>query len=243
MAEATETYTIRRQPGWEFRGEVKVEIACDPTASAWVKLGLAVKAALKGRANLSGADLSGANLSGADLSEANLSRANLSGANLSGADLSEANLYGADLSGADLSGANLSGEQLRIFKADMWLTLTEARDQNEIRFLIAALRAGAVDGSTYGDGKSCACLVGTLARYNGEEGRGRDHGSSRPAERWFMMIKPGDTPGRLGDDGKETAGGFAARMALAWALGWCAAVGVDPELPAGVDVPALEAPQ
>ena len=233
MAEATETYTIRRRPGWEFRGEIKVEIACDPTASAWVKLGLAVKAALKARANLSRANLSGANLSGADLS----------GANLSGADLSRANLYGADLSGADLSGANLSGEQLRIFKADMWLTLTEARDQNEIRFLIAALRAGAVDGSTYGDGKSCACLVGTLARYNGEEGRGRDHGSSRPAERWFMMIKPGDTPGRLGDDGKETAGGFAARMALAWALGWCAAVGVDPELPAGVDVPALEAPQ
>ena len=228
MAEATETYTIRRRPGWEFRGEIKVEIACDPTASAWVKLGLAVKAALKARANLSRANLSGADLSGADLSRANLN----------GADLSEANLCGADLSGADLS-----GEQLRIFKADMWLTLTEARDQNEIRFLIAALRAGAVDGSTYGDGKSCACLVGTLARYNGEEGRGRDHGSSRPAERWFMMIKPGDTPGRLGDDGKETAGGFAARMALAWALGWCAAVGVDPELPAGVDVPALEAPQ
>ncbi len=47
-------------------------------------------AAIKARANLSGADLSGANLYGA-----NLSGANLSGANLSGADLSGAYLYGA----------------------------------------------------------------------------------------------------------------------------------------------------
>ena len=56
---------------------------------------LCVEAAVKSRANLSGADLSRANLSGA-----NLSRANLYGADLSGADLSGANLYGANLSGA-----------------------------------------------------------------------------------------------------------------------------------------------
>jgi Family of unknown function (DUF5758)/Pentapeptide repeats (8 copies) len=80
-------------------------------------LGLAVVAAVKSRANLSGADLSRANLYGADLSGANLSGANLSGAdlsraNLSGADLSRANLSGADLYGANLSGANLSGANL-----------------------------------------------------------------------------------------------------------------------------------
>ena len=51
---------------------------------------LAVEAAVKARADLSGADLSGADLSGANLSRANLSRANLSRANLSGADLSRA---------------------------------------------------------------------------------------------------------------------------------------------------------
>jgi hypothetical protein len=69
-------------------------------------------AAVKYRANLSGANLYRANLSGADLSGANLSganlyRANLSGANLSGADLYRANLSGADLYRAKLSGANL----------------------------------------------------------------------------------------------------------------------------------------
>jgi uncharacterized protein YjbI with pentapeptide repeats len=77
-------------------------------------LKLAVDAAVRSRADLSGAnlsraDLSGANLSGADLSGANLSGANLSGADLSLADLSGANLSGADLSRAYLSLANLSG--------------------------------------------------------------------------------------------------------------------------------------
>ncbi len=71
------------------------EIECDENASRSIKLGLAVKWALKSRANLSGANLSGADLYGADLSGANLSGANLYGANLSGA-----NLYGANLSGA-----------------------------------------------------------------------------------------------------------------------------------------------
>jgi len=92
----------------------------------------AVEAAIKQRADLSGANLSwaylsGAYLSGADLSGANLSKANLygailsganlsgaylSGADLSGANLSRANLYGAILSGANLSGANLSRANL-----------------------------------------------------------------------------------------------------------------------------------
>ena len=48
---------------------------------------IAVKLAIKAKANLSGANLSGADLSGANLSRANLSRANLSGADLSGANL------------------------------------------------------------------------------------------------------------------------------------------------------------
>ncbi len=71
-----------------------------------------IQAAIKSRANLSGADLSWANLSGADLSWANLSGADLSWANLSGANLSWANLSWADLSWADLSGANLSWADL-----------------------------------------------------------------------------------------------------------------------------------
>lgn len=76
------------------------EIDCEPDAATSVKLGLAIKWAIKSGANLGRADLIGA-----DLGRANLSGADLSSANLSGADLS-----GADLSGADLSRADLSGQ-------------------------------------------------------------------------------------------------------------------------------------
>ena len=53
---------------------------------------LALEAAVK-----SGANLSGANLSRADLSGADLTRADLSGADLSGATLTRANLSGAEI--------------------------------------------------------------------------------------------------------------------------------------------------
>jgi hypothetical protein len=99
------------------------EIDCAEDASHFLKIGLAVKWALKTGANLSGADLRGAylsdaylrgaNLSGADLSGAYLRGANLSGADLSGAYLSDADLSSANLRGAYLRGANLSGADLR----------------------------------------------------------------------------------------------------------------------------------
>ena len=118
----TEQFTIQRRPGFGFLGAITVTIECDPSALSGVKIGLALRAAVKLRANLSDADLSraylsGANLSRADLSWANLSdadlsRAYLSGANLSRADLSWANLSDADLSRADLSRANLSRANL-----------------------------------------------------------------------------------------------------------------------------------
>jgi len=112
-----------------FTGAVQctAEIDCSEDAHWTVKLGLAVRVAVKSHAyltgaSLSGADLShayliGANLSGADLSHANLSGANLShaylrGAYLIGANLSHANLSGADLNGADLSHAYLIGANL-----------------------------------------------------------------------------------------------------------------------------------
>jgi hypothetical protein len=87
-------------------------------------LKLAVEAAVKSRANLSGANLSGADLSGANLSGADLSRANLTGANLSGADLTGANLTGANLSGADLYGANLYGAKIEFNKFPSIKTLS-----------------------------------------------------------------------------------------------------------------------
>ena len=97
-----------------FTGAVQFscELDCPADALPSVKLGLAVKVAIKERANLSRADLSRAYLNGANLSRAYLSGANLSRAYLSGADLSRADLSRAYLSGADLSSANLNGADL-----------------------------------------------------------------------------------------------------------------------------------
>ena len=82
---------------WTSSVKFEAEIDCAEGAPTSVKIGLAVKWALRSNAVLSNADLSGAVLSGADLRNAVLRNAVLSGADLSGADLS-----GADLSGADL---------------------------------------------------------------------------------------------------------------------------------------------
>ena len=102
-----------------FSGEVQfsAEIDCKADDLPSVKLGMAVKVAVKENADLYGADLSSADLYGADLSSANLRSADLSSANLRSADLSSANLrsanlYGADLSSADLRSANLYGADL-----------------------------------------------------------------------------------------------------------------------------------
>jgi hypothetical protein len=223
-----------------FTGKVQftAQIACSPDELPSVKLGLAVKWAIKEKANLAGAYLTGANLAGAYLTGANLTGADLAGANLAGASLADANLAGAYLTGADLAGANLAGaslagasladanlapETLRPFKADLWLTLSMIGGPMEAQHLIAKLRAGGVNGSTYGKGNECACLVGTIAAANGKGGETMDHNADRPAERWFTMIRPGDKPEN------ETGGGFAAKMALQWAVEWCEAHGVPTE--------------
>ena len=118
-----------------------------------------------------------------------MSHANLSRANLSHADLSCADLFCADLSGADLSRADLSG-----VKKDFWDILIRA--PREVAGLRATLVGGKVDGSTYQG--SCACLVGSIANIRGVGyhalGNGITPNSSRPAERWFLAIKSGDTP-------------------------------------------------
>jgi len=103
-----------------FTGAVQctAEIDCSEDAHWTVKLGLAVRVAVKSHAYLTGASLSGADLShayliGANLSGADLSHANLSGANLSHAYLRGAYLIGANLSHANLSGADLNGEKIK----------------------------------------------------------------------------------------------------------------------------------
>ena len=130
----------------------------------------------------------------ADLRRADLSEAYLSEADLSGADLSEAMLSEAYLSEADLRRADLSGADLSVIKADLFLVLALGGVE-ETRGLLESLRSGEIDGSQY-EGE-CCCLVGTLANqkgcaYNAIEGLIPN--AYRPAERWFLAIRTGDTP-------------------------------------------------
>jgi len=91
-----------------FTGAVQftAEIECSAHSLPSIKAGLAVKAAVKEKANLEGANFYGANLEGANLVRANFVRANLEGANFYGANLEGANFYGANLEGANLVRAN-----------------------------------------------------------------------------------------------------------------------------------------
>ena len=94
------------------------EIDCDDDASRSIKLGLAVRWAVKSGASLEGADLEGADLYGARLEGANfrwasLARASLAWASLEGASLAWARLEGADFYRADLYRANLEGANFR----------------------------------------------------------------------------------------------------------------------------------
>ncbi len=86
------------------------EIDCADDASTSIKIGLAVKWAVK----------TGANLYGANLSRANLYGANLDGASLSRASLSRANLYGANLSRASLDGASGVNEFIKCIQIDTY---------------------------------------------------------------------------------------------------------------------------
>ena len=140
-----------------------------------------------------GANLMGANLYGAYLRGANLGCADLQGANLMGADLMGANLRSANLRSANLRSANLQGASLEPIRNDVWAVLSAA--PAEVPALLEVLRAGKFDGTHYeGD---CACLVGTIAKVRACDYKAIPSlvpDSSRPAERWALAIKPGDTP-------------------------------------------------
>ena len=179
----------------------------------------AVLAAVRQGADLSDADLRAANLSAADLRDADLRAANLSAADLRDADLRDADLRAADLRDADLRAADLRAADLRAadlraadltpIRDDIWAVLSSA--PAEVPAVIEALKAGRVDGSTYGG--ECACLVGTIAKKRGvgEYGlEGLHPNSSRPAERFFMGIRKGDTP----ETNQHSA------IALGWVQEW-----------------------
>ena len=200
------------------RWSLKVQFECELDAkfdseSYGVQLGAAIKAAYKTRADLTGtvltdadltravltrtdltdAVLTGIVLTGADLTDADLTRADLTRADLTDADLTDAVLTGAVLTGAVLTGTILTRAVLTPIRVDLFDVLLRA--PHEVSGLIQALRDGKVDGGIYeGD---CACLVGTIAnlqhcKYN--EVPNLNINSNRPAERWFLGIRRGDTP-------------------------------------------------
>ena len=162
-------------------------------------------ATLRG-ATLRDADLTGASLWGADLRDATLRDADLRGATLRDADLTGANLWGATLRGADLRDADLTP-----IRDDIWAVLSAS--PAEAVGLRQAILDGKIDGSAY-EG-ACACLVGTLANArhcNYNDIPSLSPNSNRPAERFFLLLKPGDTP--------ETS--QAAKLALDWIDQWLA---------------------
>ena len=96
-----ETYNILNRFSGEIQCSVEIECAVDALPS--MKLGLAVKVAIKENKDLSGSDLSRLDLRWSNLSRLDLSRSDLSGSNLRKSNLSGSNLSGSNLSGSDLS--------------------------------------------------------------------------------------------------------------------------------------------
>ena len=113
-----------------FRGEVQItaDIDCAESALPSIKLGLAVKWAIKENADLRYADLRYADLSYADLRSADLSYADLRYADLRSADLRSADLRSADLRSADLRSADLSSAK----NAELAVAMTRILPQGEL---------------------------------------------------------------------------------------------------------------
>jgi len=154
------------------------------------------------RAYLSNKDLRWANFNGADLH-----MANFSGANLSGANLSEANIFCANILSATIDEVTLLlTKWTEAFQADITALLNRrvagtgeyVLPTEQVGLLLAAIRAGEINGRAY-SGKQ-ACLFGTLARirnmgvtcFCAQIGHTKNLGS--PIEQLFGLIRPGDTP-------------------------------------------------
>lgn len=104
------------------------------------------------------------------------------------ASLARANLYRAILTRRQLASADLS--QIR---ADIETVLAVCPE--EVAALREALEAGRINGLRY-DIKCCG-LAGALAEARDvpcESLPGVTPNSTRPAERWFLAIRPGHTP-------------------------------------------------
>jgi uncharacterized protein YjbI with pentapeptide repeats len=180
--------------------KVRLEAADLRGASLWgaTLRGAGLEGARLQEATFQNANLERVNLARADLRGVDFEGARLQGATLYGAELFDANFENANLAGVDFRGANLEGTNLRdadltAIKYDLWEILSVAQD--EIEGLVQALKEGKVDGSAYTG--ECACLIGTIANIRGVAYDQMPHirqNKYRPAERWFLGIRKGDTP-------------------------------------------------
>jgi len=125
-----------------FTGAVQftAEIEADDNTPRSIKISLAVRWAIKTRANLTdanlaGADLADAYLAGAYLADAYLARANLTDAYLARANLTDANLTDANLARANLAGAKwrdgivISKQPIQIYGLRYTVTILDAHMQ------------------------------------------------------------------------------------------------------------------
>jgi len=102
MSDAPEPETIAIAKLWSWLPAVTVEIACDPSMTVGVKLGLAVCEAYKTDAVLRGAVLTSADLTGADLTGADLTSAVLRGEKITRIFASASRLDGYTFYGVEL---------------------------------------------------------------------------------------------------------------------------------------------
>jgi hypothetical protein len=154
---------------WTGEAQFTAEIDCAEDAPMSVKLGLAVRWAIKTRANLRGAYLTGVNLAGAYLRGADLRGADLADANLARADLRDASLAGADLTNADLAGADLAGADLTNAKGlDLPAPDVAAARIKQIAEIVTADQAALkMDGWHCG---TAHCIAGWAIHLAGDDG-------------------------------------------------------------------------
>ena len=116
------------------------------------------------------------------------------GARLDGASLVNASLDGASLVNASLDGASLRTADLVRIKDDFFTVLDAAAA--EVPALLAALRAGHINGSAY-EGE-CSCLKGTIATARGVSYKTMEGplapNVNTPAETWFLAIRKNYQP-------------------------------------------------
>ena len=174
-----EKYEIRNR--WTGAVMVTAEISVTPDMMPSVKLGLAIKWAVKSGANLSDANLRGANLRDANLRGANLSGANLRDANLSDAYLSGAYLSGANLRDANLRDANLRGANLR----DANLRDANLRGAKDAELAIAKTRILPDAGDVIGWKK---CRDGVIVKLRIPEDAPRSHAFGRKCRAKFADV-------------------------------------------------------